>query len=421
MEWRIGRSLLSRHTGPRVTFRPPFGQNVWPRAVPGGIVPPMRPLPPLRRRLTSALAALALATFVACRPAASPAVAPVAAGIVYPDTGWTTVVSPEAAGWSRPGLDSVRAELAKLPTTGFMAVVGGRVLVDYGDLRQQSYLASVRKSLLSMLFGIAQAKGEVNLERTLADIGIDDVGGLTAQEKEATTRDLLGARSGVYHEASNGGDDLASAPARGSQRHGTYQLYSNWDFNALGTIYEKETGRDIYDDLEARIARPIGMQDWDRSIQRKSGDTTKSVHLAYHVNLSTRDMARVGYLMLRDGRWNGTQVVPAAWVRESTRPVTRVWEMNPARHRNGPFGYGYLWWVWDGQWAAGPYEGAYTGLGAVGQQIAVLPKLDLVVVHKTAPRQGVRGVSHPEFLRVLDLLVKARCASAPCPASSRAE
>lgn len=421
MEGSVGRSMAHDSPAPRVTPGARFGQNVWPPAVPGGIVPPMRPLLVPRRRLTSALLVALLAATAACRAPATPAATPVAAAVVYPDTGWTTVVSPEVAGWSRAGLDSVRAELARLPTTGFMAVVGGRVLVDYGDLRQQSYLASVRKSLLSMLFGVAQAKGEVNLDRTLAEIGIDDVGGLTAQEKEATTRDLLGARSGVYHEASNGGDDLASAPARGSQRHGTYQLYSNWDFNALGTIYEKETGRGIYDDLEARIARPIGMQDWDRSLQRKSGDTTKSVHLAYHVVLSTRDMARVGYLMLRDGRWNGTQVVPTAWVRESTRPVTRVSEMNPEHRRKGPFGYGYLWWVWDGEWAAGPYEGAYTGLGAVGQQIAVLPKLDLVVVHKTAPRQGVRGVSHPEFLRVLDLLVKARCASVPCPAPARAE
>jgi CubicO group peptidase (beta-lactamase class C family) len=267
-----------------------------------------------------------------------------------------------------------------------------------------------------MLYGIAQEKGEVNLDRTLAQVGIDDVGGLTSAEKEATTRDLLGARSGVYHEASNGGDDLASAPPRGSQKHGTYQLYSNWDFNALGTIYEKETGRNIYDDVEARIARPIGMQDWDRSLQRKSGDSTRSVHLAYHMYFSTRDMARIGYLMLREGRWRDRQVVPRAWVHESTRPVTRVSEMHPERHRNGPFGYGYLWWVWDGPAATGPYEGAYTGLGAVGQQISVLPKLDLVVVHKTAPRQGSRGVSHGQYLEVLDLLVKARCPDGRCTA-----
>jgi CubicO group peptidase (beta-lactamase class C family) len=132
------------------------------------------------------------------------------------------------------------------------------------------------------------------------------------------------------------------------------------------------------------------------------------------MNLSTRDMARIGYLMLRRGNWNGTQLVPADWVDESTRPFTRVNEMNPVRRREGPFGYGYLWWVWDGPHATGAYEGAYVALGAVGQQIAVLPKLDLVVVHKTRPGQRDSSgrelsVSHDRFMQVLDLLVRGHC------------
>jgi hypothetical protein len=101
-------------------------------------------------------------------------------------------------------------------------------------------------------------------------------------------------------------------------------------------------------------------------------------------------------------------LVPRDCVRESTRAITPVTEMNPARHRKGPFGNGYLWWVWDGPRAAGSYRGAYTGLGAVGQQIAVLPALDLVVAHKTRPGQG-RSVWHAQFMEVLDLLVRARC------------
>ena len=316
-------------------------------------------------------------------------------------------------GWSAAGLDSVRARLATLPSTGFVAVVGGRVLYEYGDVRAVSYLASVRKSILSMLFGNYVASGKVRLDRTLAEIGIDDLGGLSAAEKEATVRDLLSARSGVFHPASNSGDDLASAPPRGSQRHGTYHLYSNWDFNAVGTIFERETGRTIYDALETDLARPIGMQDFDRSLHVRTGDSTKSMHLAYHMHLSTRDMARVGYLMLREGNWAGRQLVPRDWVRESTRPVTPVSEMNPVRRRTGPFGYGYLWWVWDGAAAAGPYRGAYTGLGAVGQHITVMPALDLVVAHKTRPGQD-RSVSHGEFLEVLDALVKARCDGGRC-------
>jgi CubicO group peptidase (beta-lactamase class C family) len=338
-------------------------------------------------------------------PAATRAPAATKSAFIYPAAEWEKIADPTSAGWSAASLDAVRAELAKLSTTAFMAVVDGRVLMEYGDVTVVSYLASVRKSVLSMLFGNYVASGKVRLNKTLAEIGIDEVEPLTADEKKATILNLITARSGIYHPASNAGDDLASAPPHGSQPPGTYYLYSNWDFNALGTVFERETGRDIYDALESDLAKPIGMRDFDRASHRRSGDAKASMHLAYHMNFSTRDMARIGYLMLREGNWNGTQVVPAAWVRESTRAFTPVTEMNPVRRREGPFGYGYLWWVWDGPHAAGPYRGAYTGLGAVGQQITVLPALNLVVVHKTQPGGG-RSVSHQQYMKVLDLLLK---------------
>ncbi len=152
-----------------------------------------------------------------------------------------------------------------------MAVVGGRVLMDYGDLQVISYLASVRKSVLSMLYGIYVERGAIDLDRTLEQLGIDDLGGLTAEEKQATVRHLLSARSGIYHAASNGGDDAASAPPRGSQRPGEYYLYNNWDFNALGTIFELSTGKDIYDAVPSWARRtkapspgsaPWGSRSW---------------------------------------------------------------------------------------------------------------------------------------------------------------
>jgi CubicO group peptidase (beta-lactamase class C family) len=361
-----------------------------------------------RKRLIL-VALLLAATGSACARTPARQVASATSGAaVYPGAEWAAVTSPEAAGWSSAGLERVRAKLSTLPSTGFMAVVGGRVLMEYGDVRALSYLASVRKSVLSMLMGNYVARGTVDLQRTIGQLGMDDQGGLSPAEKEARVLDLLTARSGVYHEASNAGDDLASAPPRGSQKPGTYYLYSNWDFNALGGAFERMTGRDIYDVLESDLARPIGMQDFSRSEQRKSGDTTRSRYLAYHMYLSTRDMARIGYLMLRQGNWAGQQVVPRDWVRESTRPFTRVSEMNPPARRNGPFGYGYLWWVWDGPHATGAFEGAFTGLGAVGQHITVLPRLDLVVAHKTRPG-GAGSVSHAQFMEVLDLLLQARC------------
>jgi CubicO group peptidase (beta-lactamase class C family) len=132
------------------------------------------------------------------------------------------------------------------------------------------------------------------------------------------------------------------------------------------------------------------------------------------MNLSTRDMARVGYLMLREGNWDGAQIVPRAWVAESTQPFTRRAEMNPERRRSGPFGYGYLWWVFDDPELPEVYGGAFTGLGAVGQQILVMPRLDLVVAHKTRPGGG-RSVSHDRFLEIVALLVRAHCGAACVP------
>jgi CubicO group peptidase (beta-lactamase class C family) len=119
-------------------------------------------------------------------------------------------------------------------------------------------------------------------------------------------------------------------------------------------------------------------------------------------------MARVGYVMLRNGEWAGRQLIPRNWVRRIVTPVTRVHEMNPPRYRKGPFGYGYLWWIWDGPAAAGAYRGAFTGMGAFGQFITVLPQLDMVIAHKTAPTSG-RGVSQSDYLRLVDGLIAARC------------
>ena len=63
------------------------------------------------------------------------------------------------------------------------------------------------------------------------------------------------------------------------------------------------------------------MEDFDRAAQRKMGDTTRWVHLAYHMFLSTRDMARLGYLMLREGNWKGRQLVPrVGWRSQRSRP-----------------------------------------------------------------------------------------------------
>jgi len=318
-------------------------------------------------------------------------------------TEWPTA-TPDSQGYDGKALAGLNEYIAEnAATTGMVVIVNGKMIHDYGNITQLSYLASCRKSVLSMLYGIYTDRGKIDLTKTLSDMDIDDRQKLSDQEKTATIDNIINSSSGIYHPASNPGDNLASAPARGSQKPGSYFLYSNWDFNAAGGIFEKETGVDIFDAVEEELARPLGMQDFKRSRQRKSGNLNRSVFPAYHMWFSTRDMARLGQLMLQKGQWNGKQLISESWIKKSTSVVTPVEKMNPTPLRQGEFGYAYMWWIWDDQEDdLGVFKGAYTARGAYGQYITVMPELQMVVAHKTNPRNGrTQWNTYREILRKL--------------------
>ncbi|MFC1511655.1 serine hydrolase domain-containing protein [Candidatus Latescibacterota bacterium] len=327
---------------------------------------------------------------------------------VYPGVEWERIADPESVGFSKEGLEAVRAHLDTLHSTGIVVVVDGRILFENGDIADRYYIASVRKSVLSMLYGNYVQDGTIDLKKTLDDLGMTDHGGLSDQEREATIADLLGARSGVYHPASNSGDNLADAPPRNSQKHGEYFLYNNWDFNALGFIFEQETGRDIYDALQTDLADRIGMQDYDRSAENKSGNLELSMYPAYHMHLSALDLARLGLLMLRRGKWNNEQVIPEDWAKKISSVVTPLEEMNPEGLRTDKCGYGYLWWIFDGPEATGPYKGAYTGRGWGGQYLTVLPELDMIVTHKNNVSETGGALPWDQYYSILEMILNAR-------------
>ena len=360
--------------------------------------------------------ALAILVSIACTPIRQSVAQ--SAGTVELGNGWQRITDPTTLGYSRTGLDSALAIVRDMKTSALLVTVGGRSLLEYGDLTDTSYIASARKSVLSMLYGRYVENGTIRLDETLAQVGLDDRSALLPLERTATVEHLLGARSGVYHPASNPGDALAMAPPRGSQKPGTYNLYSNWDFNALGTIFEKKTGRSIYDAFESDIARPIGMQDFHRSVHKRQGDSTKSLHPAYHFVLSTRDMARLGHLMLRDGKWGQQQVIPASWVRRSTRTVTAPADMNPPGLRAQALalgqGYSFLWWTRVRPDTTDVFHGSYAAEGAFGQYILVVPKLDMVVAHKVVARGGPSenpNVTLTQFETLVRAIASARCQS----------
>jgi CubicO group peptidase (beta-lactamase class C family) len=311
---------------------------------------------------------------------------------------WPCWEAAEEAGWSSSALAALQQEAARGDTAALMVVVRGRVLHSQGRVATRFNIHSIRKSLLSALIGIHVAEGRIDLEATLAELGIDDRLGLTEREKLATVLDLLCARSGVYHPSGYESPWMLSIkPARHSAGPGTTWCYNNWDFNALGTIFRQCAGADIFADFARRIALPCGMQDFDPARDGEYVDLPDSLHPAYPFRMSARDLAHLGQMFLDAGQG----VVPPEWVGMSTLPISE------AGHRGA---YGYMWWVSRAgimlpQVRVPP--GTYGAAGVRGHYLTVLPALDAVVVHRVDTDRAGTAVSGSRYGRLISLLLAA--------------
>jgi CubicO group peptidase (beta-lactamase class C family) len=338
----------------------------------------------------------------------------------FPGQEWASVNSPEEHGLSADVREKVDTMLDGLPSTSFMAVAGGEVLYTYGDVSEVSYLASTRKSILSMLFGKAVEEGKIDLDLTMADLNIDEDHGLLPIEKTATLRDLLISSSGVYHRPGSPGSNTKNIPERGSKKPGDYFHYNNWDFNVLGAAFEQLTGRSVFKAFEEDFAGPMGLQDFDPSRQRMMGYEGASRYLAYHFFLSGRDMARLALSMVRNGRWKDEQIIPAEWVAESTCIRVPADKMNESE-KSRIAGYSYLWWIPVVPNNTPEWEGAFVAAGHFGQFILAMPTLDMVFVNRRAIpddlaiarndgsfKEELPAVTMEQFLSVADQFITAK-------------
>jgi CubicO group peptidase (beta-lactamase class C family) len=290
-----------------------------------------------------------------------------------PKETWLQYKTPEEAGFSSEKLQVAKRQFQRRGAAAFMVIYDGKVLVSWGDVKRRFICHSARKSLLSALYGIYVDKGAIDLDKTLADLEIGDKTPLTEEEKQARIRDLLKARSGVYLPAAAETAWMkASRPKRGSHKHDTFWYYNNWDFNVLGTIFRQETGADIFEDFNKQFAVPLQMEDFRVMDGFYYYQKEYSDHPAYHFKLSARDAARFGLLFLRQGKWNGKQVLSKKWIKESTTSYSAT------GRGNGFGGYSYLWWISDEL----KDVGMYAALGVGTQMFAVLPGADMVMVQR---------------------------------------
>lgn len=335
---------------------------------------------------------------------------------IVPAAEWQSA-SPESLGYDSAHLAALRAWVKTEQTASMMVVTHGRVMFSYGNVTHASKIASCRKSVLGMLYGNYVATGKIHLNKTVKQLGLDDKQPFLPIEEQATLEQLITARSGVYLPTGSFGQK-DYLPPRGSEVPGAHYLYSNWDFDAAGLAFEKETGRDIYDALKTDLVQPLGMQDYDPAKQKKEY-TPESLHAEYVMRLSARDMARLGLLMLDHGAWNGKQIIPADWVTHITTLLTPFRDINPSGLRNygdlGRWGYGYLWWVWDapsnlGGPYIGPLQGAYSAMGAGGTFISVFPAADTVVVHQVDIDKNPKAqVQLSSYMSMLGMLMNSYC------------
>ena len=249
---------------------------------------------------------------------------------------------------------------------------------------------SCTKSVVSALIGLAMEEGLISsLDVGLADLFPDRTMANQSDWKgEITLRDLLTMTAGFdaedsylydwvglerMHDAPDALQYVLDLPV--IEEPGTRFEYTNGVSHLLSCIITEVTGVSALDYARERLFSPLGItgSEWRTdSLGRNWGYS--SLYLTPH------DMAKIGYLFLRGGEWDGEQVVPREWVEEATRKHFHAGTLLDD--------YGFQWWVSP--------KGYYSAIGYKGQFIHVVPDLDLVMVTTSSRAE--------DFNRIQDLL-----------------
>ncbi len=295
--------------------------------------------------------------------------------------------------YDAPRFERMLAEAERMePLTSLLVARRGSVLVEnyYRGLRagQMVNVKSISKTLLSPLVGIAIRDGLLeNVRQPLAELLPDYYerlagnGALDPRKTDIELRHVLSMRTGIETTSfGNYGAWVSSSDWVYDQLRrpmvcdpGDCHVYSTGNTHLLSAILTRRTGRSLrrymIDELFGALGIPLG--EWDRDPQNRylGGN---------NMSLRPRDLLKFGQLYV-DGGWYGDQqLVPEEWIEAS-------WRSYGSSPWNG-HGYGYLWWRerWGG-------EHVYFAWGYGGQFIAVVPRLDLVIVATSSLRGRQRG------------------------------
>jgi CubicO group peptidase (beta-lactamase class C family) len=258
---------------------------------------------------------------------------------------------------------------------------------------------SVTKTVVALLFGIAQAEGKVGaLDTPVIDSFPDYADLRTPERARIQLGHALAMSSGLawdeftypYQDARNSERlmDAAPDPFRYvlsqpiAHSPGTHWQYSGGDVAVVARAIERGVGMPLDEYAAQKLFGPLGITHWEWMKNR-------GVPLAASgLRLTPRDMGKIGLLIAHRGAWNGAQIAPAAWVEAMTSPHATVGAEAACGMR-----YGYFTWLPTICAPGAAPEAMILAIGYGGQRVAIMPARNLVIV-TTAGNYADQGQSN---------------------------
>ena len=244
-------------------------------------------------------------------------------------------------------------------------------------------LQSVSKSITSALLGIALERynmRDVNM-KVMPFFKEYGIASTDQRKNNIALQDLLTMRSGIRWDESAYGETDDCILMEKSDRWIPYVLSKPMD-TIPGRMFEYNSGASVLLGKLVRVITGKRIDQWAEEVLFKPLGITRyywkvtpdgEIDTEGGLYLSAQDLAKIGFLYLHKGKWEGKQLVPEAWVAASTSPV--VAHVNPLDSKSP--GYGYQWWV--PKHGNGQTE-IFAGNGYGGQFLMVAPQYDLIVV-----------------------------------------